>query len=114
MMARTQIWRLLATVPFLVWFSPGPAACQEDRGTLVRGAATQFDYSKSQCFPVVFSPYIAPVVPEPRLDTSRRLQDLIVDGKLDLTTASRLLVTSPPSFQDIAHALSAAGLAMAV
>jgi outer membrane protein len=85
MMTRAQLWRLLATVPFLVWFFPGPAACQEDRGTPVRGEATQFDYTKSHSFPDVFSPYIAPFVPEPRLDTSRRLQNLIVDGKLNLT-----------------------------
>ena len=85
MMTRAQLRRLLATVAFLVWFFPGPAACQEDRGTLVRGEATQFDYTKSHSFPDVFSPYIAPFVPEPRLDTSRRLQNLIVDGKLNLT-----------------------------
>jgi hypothetical protein len=65
-------------------FFPGPAACQEDRGTPVRGEATQFNYTKSHSFPDVFSPYIAPFVPEPRLDTSRRLQNLIVDGKLNL------------------------------
>jgi outer membrane protein TolC len=85
MMTRAQLRRLLATVAFLVWFFPGPAACQEDRGTLVRGEATQFDYTKSHSFPDVFSPYIAPFVPEPRLDTSRRLHNLIVDGKLNLT-----------------------------
>jgi hypothetical protein len=84
MVTRTQFWRLLATVPFLVLFFPGPAACQEDRGTPVRGETTQFNYTKSHSFPHVFSPYIAPFVPEPRLDTSRRLQNLIVDGKLNL------------------------------
>ena len=51
----------------------------------MRGEATQFNYTKSHSFPDVFSPYIAPFVPEPRLDTSRRLQNLIVDGKLNLT-----------------------------
>jgi len=85
MLTRTQCWWLLATVPFLVGFFPGPAACQEVRGTPLRGEATQFDYSKSYSFPNVFSPYIAPIVPEPRLDTSHRLQNLIVDGKLNLT-----------------------------
>jgi len=85
MLTRMQCWWLLATVPFLVGFFPGPAACQEVRGTPLRGEATQFDYSKSHSFPNVFSPYIAPIVPEPRLDTSRRLQNLIVDGKLNLT-----------------------------
>jgi len=85
MMTRTRFWRLLATVPFLVLFFPGPAACQEDRGTPVRGEATQFDYSNSRSFPHVFSPYVVPFVPEPRLGTSRRLQTLIVDGKLMLT-----------------------------
>jgi hypothetical protein len=73
------------TVPFLVLFFPGPAACQEARGTPVRGEATQFDYSNSRSFPNVFSPYVVPFVPEPRLGISRRLQTLIVDGKLMLT-----------------------------
>jgi outer membrane protein TolC len=85
MVTRTQFWWLLVTVSFLVLFFPDPAACQEVRGTPVRGEATQFDFSKSHSFPNVFSPYIAPFVPEPRLDTSHRLQNLIVDGKLNLT-----------------------------
>ena len=84
-MTRTRFWRLLVTVPFLVLFFPGPAACQEARGTPVRGEATQFDYSNSRSFPNVFSPYVVPFVPEPRLGISRRLQTLIVDGKLMLT-----------------------------
>ena len=43
---------------------------------------------KATAFPNVFSPYIAPFVPEPRLDTSRRLHNLIVDSsKLNLTYA---------------------------
>lgn len=76
---------MLATVPFLVGFFPGPATCQKVRGTPTRGEATQFGYSKSHSFPNVFSRYIAPIVPGSRLDTSHRVQNLIVDGKLNLT-----------------------------
>jgi hypothetical protein len=48
-------------------------------------AATRFDYSKGHAFPKVFCPYRVPFVPEPRLNNGRRLQDLIVGGKLMLT-----------------------------
>jgi hypothetical protein len=84
MVIKTQFWSLLATVPFLVLFFPGAAPCQGARGTSVRGEATRSDYSDSHSFPNVFSPYTVPSVPEPRLDNSRRLQNLIVDGKLML------------------------------
>ena len=47
--------------------------------------ATRFDYSNSHSFPRIFAPYKVPFVPEPRLNNARRLQDLIVDGKLILT-----------------------------
>jgi len=40
---------------------------------------------KSHSFPNVFSPYRVPAVAEPRLDNGRRLEDLIVGGKLLLT-----------------------------
>jgi outer membrane protein TolC len=51
----------------------------------VASEATRFDYSNSHSFPHIFSPYKVPLVPEPRLNNARRLQDLIVDGKLVLT-----------------------------
>ena len=84
MVTRKSFWRLLATVPFLGLFIPSPAACQEAQGTSARGEATQFDYSNSRSFPNVLSPYTIPFVPDPRLDNSRRLQNLIVGGKLML------------------------------
>jgi outer membrane protein TolC len=84
MMIRTPFWRLVTTVGFLVLFFPEPAPCQEARGASTRGEATSFDYSNNRSFPNVFSPYSTPFVPDPRLDNSPRLQDLIVDGKLRL------------------------------
>jgi outer membrane protein TolC len=84
MVIKTAIWRLLATVCFTVLLLRGLAFCQEDKGSSVRGEATRFDYSNSHSFPNIFSPYSAPFVPEPLLDNSRRLQNLIVDGKLVL------------------------------
>ena len=33
MVTKTPFWRLLTTVAFLILFFPGPAACQEARGT---------------------------------------------------------------------------------
>ena len=77
--------RLLATVPFLILFLPRPAACQGPPGAPVASEATRFDYSNSHSFPHILSPYKVPFVPEPRLNNERRLQDLIVDGKLILT-----------------------------
>jgi hypothetical protein len=68
----------------LVLFS-GSGDCQEVQAPSVQREATHIDYSKSHGFPNIFSPYTFPSVPEPRLDDSRRLQDLIVDGKLTLT-----------------------------
>jgi outer membrane protein TolC len=68
----------------LVFFFPVRADCQEVRGTTVAGEATEYDYLKTHSFPNVLSPYTPPSVPGPRLDNSRRLQNLIVDGKLVL------------------------------
>ena len=92
MVTKTPFWRLLATVLFLVLLFPGPAVCQEARGAsdggqrppLQRGEATQIDYSNNHGFPNVLSPYTTPFVPDPRLDNSQRLKNLIVDGKLVL------------------------------
>jgi len=63
---------------------PSLAACQVGEGTPHSGDAERPDYSKSHGFSNILSPYIAPSVPVPRLDNSRRLQNLIVDGKLVL------------------------------
>jgi len=85
MVAGARFGWLIATVTLLVLLFPGFAACQEAQGTPTGSAATRFDYSKSHAFPKVFSPYRVPFVPEPRLNNGRRLQDLIVGGKLMLT-----------------------------
>jgi outer membrane protein len=85
MVTKTSFWRLLAIVFSLVLSFPGLAACQDARGTSARGEATQIGYSNNHGFPNVFSPYIAPYVPNARLDNSQRLKNLIVDGKLVLT-----------------------------
>jgi len=74
----------LATVPFLVLLFSAPGACQDVGEPPVRSEATRFDYSNNHSFPNVLAPYSAPFVPDPRMDNSRRLQNLIVDGKLIL------------------------------
>jgi len=84
MVTKTSFWRLLATIPFLLFLSLGRAVCQEARGTAAGSDVTQIDYSNTHSFPNVLSPYAAPFVPDPRMDNSRRLKNLIIDGKLVL------------------------------
>lgn len=60
------------------------AWAQDKMGSEQPGEATRYDYSNSHSFPNPFSAYISPYVPTPRLDNSRRLQNLIADGKLEL------------------------------
>jgi outer membrane protein TolC len=85
MVIRTASWRLLAIVPFLHFLFAGPAACQQARGTTADHNVTQIDYSNNYgSFPDIFSPYLPRYVPDPHLDNSRRLQNLIADGKLVL------------------------------
>jgi hypothetical protein len=57
-----------------------PALCQDFRASPVAGESIRFDYSKSHAFPRGFYPYTAPTLAPPRLDNSRRLQNLIADG----------------------------------
>ena len=85
MVTKTPFWRFVTTVSFLILIFPRLSVCQEARGT--SGPEKGFERSLGviRALPNVFSPYIAPFVPEPRLDTSHRLQNLIVDGKLNLT-----------------------------
>lgn len=85
MMTRKQLWRLLATAPCLALLFPAPAVCQDFRATPAASGSTRFDYSKSHAFPRGFYPYTVPTLAQPRLDNSRRLRNLIVDGKLTLT-----------------------------
>jgi outer membrane protein TolC len=75
---------MLATIPFLILVLARPAAGQDVGRTSGPEEATRFDYSKNHAFPNVFSPYITPFVPSPRLDNSPRLPNLIMDGKLML------------------------------
>ncbi|MDR3676947.1 MAG: TolC family protein [Acidobacteriota bacterium] len=92
MATSTRFWRLGVAVPVLILFLFKPAVCQETGGVSDGGQrpspqreeATHFDYSNSHSFPNILSPYSIPYVPEPRLDNSRRLKDLIIDGKLML------------------------------
>jgi outer membrane protein TolC len=74
---------MLVSVTFLVSFSPMATHSQER--TSGPEESTRFDYSNSHSFPNVLSPYMTRFVPDPRLDNSRRLQNLIVDGKLMLS-----------------------------
>src|SRR5208282_5315403 len=80
----SQVGTALATIPFLILLFPGPAACQVARGTLATTDVTQIDYSNNHGGFNVFSPYSARFVPAPRLDNTRRVTDLISDGKLML------------------------------
>jgi outer membrane protein TolC len=84
MVTKTPFWRFLTTVSFLILIFPRLSACQEAMGTSGPEKATQIDYSNSHGFPNVLSPYTTPFVPDPLLDNSGRLQNLIVDGKLML------------------------------
>jgi len=84
MVTRMAFWRMLATILFLVPVLTQPVAGQDGRRTSGPEEATHFDYSNSHAFPEIFSPYITPFVPNPRLENSRRLPNLIVEGKLML------------------------------
>jgi outer membrane protein TolC len=75
---------MLATVSFLILVLAQPAAGQSGRKDPGPQEATRFDYSNNHAFPQLFSPYITPFVPRPKLDNSPRLQDLIINGKLML------------------------------
>ena len=83
MRQNTLVSWMLVSIAFLV--SPTAVLSQELHETPVPEEATHFDYSSSRSFPKVLSPYTTPFVPAPRLDNSRRLQNLIVDGKLMLS-----------------------------
>jgi outer membrane protein TolC len=73
-----------ATIPFLILLFAQPGAGQEAQRNSGPEEATHFDYTNSHAFPQIFSPYVSPFVPDPRLDNSLRLPNLIVDGKLTL------------------------------
>jgi outer membrane protein len=83
--ASTQFSKLLATVPLLVMALSASAVCQQSEPTPPPAEIPRIDFSKARAFPHIFAPYFAPFVPAPQLENSRRLEDLIVDGKLTLT-----------------------------
>jgi outer membrane protein TolC len=85
MVTKMAFWRILVAAIFLAVVSIQPAAGQEGKKDPGAEKATNFDYSTSHAFPGIFSPYMRPFVPRPRLDNSPRLQDLISNGKLVLT-----------------------------
>jgi outer membrane protein TolC len=84
METRTPFWRLLAKVTFLVLLFPGLTVCQEVRGAPADKDVTQIDYSNNHGGFNFFSPYSARFVPAPRMDNTRRVSDLISNGKLML------------------------------
>ncbi len=84
MVTRMAFWRMLTTVPFLTLVFAPPTAGQEARKTSAPEEATRFNYSNNHAFPQLFSPYMTPFVPTPRLENSPRLPNLIVEGKLML------------------------------
>jgi outer membrane protein TolC len=85
MKAKRPLCPLLAMVPIFFLLFSGRCASQQDGVTPERREATQFDYTRNHSFPNVIYPYTTPFVPEPRMDNSQRLKNLIVDGKLVLT-----------------------------
>jgi outer membrane protein TolC len=83
--ASTQFSKLLATFCLLVMALSAPAVCQQSEPAPPPAEIPRIDFSNTRAFPHIFAPYYAPFVPAPQLDNSRRLEDLIVDGKLTLT-----------------------------
>jgi outer membrane protein TolC len=75
---------MMLTIGLVVMVLVQPLAGQSGRKDSGPEEATRFDYSNSHYFPGIFSPYLTPFVPRPRLDNSPRLQDLISNGKLVL------------------------------
>ena len=93
-MRRARIGRLPATTVFLLAFClPASALCQQLVPVPVLAKAAKIDFSNTRAFPHIFAPYSAPFVPEPELGNSRRLEDLIVDGKLTLTLDDAIALT---------------------
>jgi len=84
MKTKRPFWRFLATGTSLILLFPGLAVCQQAGGAPADEDVTQIDYSNNHGGFNVFSPYSARYVPAPRLDNSRRLTDLVADGKLML------------------------------
>ena len=89
----TQLWRLLVIVPFLMFINPHFGRAQgasqvsdsKPEKSTEQSNVTRIDYGSNHgSFLNLFSEYQARYVPSPRLDNSRRLQDLVVGDKLML------------------------------
>ena len=85
MLSRTSSRQTLSPYLLLVFLLPLYARGQTTHGARQPEEATHFDFSKSRAFPGIFAPYTLPYVPPPRLDNSHLLQNLISDGKLELS-----------------------------
>jgi len=90
---RARFGRLSAAVSLLASCLPYCALCQQAEPAPVPAKAARIDFSNTRAFPRVFAPYYAPFVPAAQLDNSRRLEDLIVDGKLTLTLDDAIALT---------------------
>ena len=77
MLKGNRTGQLLPILPLLILFWSQAAAGQQAPGSAEGQEATRFDFTKSRAFPNLLAPYSSPFVPEPRLDNSRRLQDLV-------------------------------------
>ena len=83
MRTKSLFSRLLVLASLLFLFLPTSSFSQEDRNAPVRIGTDQIHYGNG--LTNVLFPYMSPFVPDARLDNSKRLKDLIVDGKLLLT-----------------------------
>jgi hypothetical protein len=72
---------------------PGSTLCQQAEPAPVPAKVARIDFSNTRAFPQIFAPYYAPFVPAPQVDNSRRLEDLLVDGKLTLTLDDAIALT---------------------
>ena len=92
-MKRARFGWLPVAVSLLAFCLPASALCQQAGSVPVPAKAARMDFSNTRAFLHVFAPYYAPFVPAPQLDNSRRLEDLIVDGKLTLTLDDAIALT---------------------
>ena len=92
-MTRARIGWLQAVVSLLASLLPVRAACQHVEPVPVPAKVATIDFSNTRAFPRIFAPYLVPFVPAAQLDNSRRLEDLIVEGKLALTLDDAIALT---------------------
>jgi outer membrane protein len=82
-----KLWLRGALAPLLILLLEvsGLAAPQDNEKTSEPAEATHYDFTKSRAFPDIFSAYSARFVPDARLGNSPLLQELIDNGKLELS-----------------------------